>query len=65
MGDKGHGFVEFEDPEDAKAAMQNMDGSELFGRIIRVNVARQSTMDKTKPVWETQADSLISSTAAE
>jgi len=37
---RGFGFVEFEDEQDAEAAIGNMDGAELFGRGIRVNFAR-------------------------
>ena len=37
---RGFGFVEFEDEGDAAAAIENMEGAELFGRTIRVNVAR-------------------------
>ncbi|KAG0646257.1 Peptidyl-prolyl cis-trans isomerase E [Hyphodiscus hymeniophilus] len=37
---RGFGYVEFEDPEDTKAAIDNMDQSELFGKVIRVNAAK-------------------------
>jgi len=37
---KGFGYVEFEDPEDAKDAIDNMDQSELFGKVIKVSAAR-------------------------
>ncbi len=37
---RGFGFVEFEEEADAIAAIDNMEGAELFGRTIRVNVAR-------------------------
>ncbi|KAF9971352.1 hypothetical protein BGZ73_005723 [Actinomortierella ambigua] len=37
---RGFGFVEFEHPEDAKAAQDNMHLSELFGKTIKVNLAR-------------------------
>jgi peptidyl-prolyl isomerase E (cyclophilin E) len=37
---RGFGFVEFEEEGDAAAAIDNMEGAELFGRTIRVNVAR-------------------------
>ena len=33
---RGFGYVEFEDEEDAKEAMYNMDQSEIFGRVIKV-----------------------------
>jgi RNA recognition motif-containing protein len=32
--------VEFEDPEDTKDAIDNMDQSELFGRVIKVSAAK-------------------------
>ncbi|KAF9165138.1 hypothetical protein DFQ26_000582 [Actinomortierella ambigua] len=37
---RGFGFIEFEHPEDAKAAQDNMHLSELFGKTIKVNLAR-------------------------
>jgi len=37
---RGFGFVTFEQREDAKAAIENMNNSELYGRVLRVNVAK-------------------------
>lgn len=37
---RGFAYVEFEDPEDTKAAIDNMDGSELFGKVLKVNAAK-------------------------
>jgi RNA recognition motif-containing protein len=37
---KGFGFVEFENDDDAKAAVKALDGSDLEGRRIIVNEAR-------------------------
>jgi RNA recognition motif-containing protein len=37
---RGFGYVEFEDPEDTKEAIDNMDQSELFGKVIKVNAAK-------------------------
>lgn len=37
---RGFGYVEFEDPEDVKDAIDNMDQSELFGKVIKVNPAK-------------------------
>ena len=50
---RGFGFVEFELPEDAAAAIDNMNESELFGRTIRVNFARppKASEQSTRPVW--------------
>jgi peptidyl-prolyl isomerase E (cyclophilin E) len=37
---KGFGFVLFQEEGDAEAAIENMEGAELFGHTIRVNFAR-------------------------
>ena len=37
---RGFGFVEFEEEEDAAAAIENMDDAELLGRVLKVNVAK-------------------------
>lgn len=37
---RGFGYIEFEVPEDAKEAIDNMDGSELFGRTVKVAAAK-------------------------
>lgn len=37
---RGFGYVEFEFPQDAKEAIDNMDGSELYGRTIKVAAAK-------------------------
>ena len=37
---RGFGYVEFELPEDAQEAMDNMDQSELYGRVIKVAPAK-------------------------
>lgn len=37
---RGFGYVEFDLPQDAKEAMDNMDGSELYGRTIKVAPAK-------------------------
>ena len=38
---KGFGFVQFIEDEDAEAAIDNMNENELFGRTLRVNLARE------------------------
>ncbi|CAL8070953.1 unnamed protein product [Orchesella dallaii] len=50
---RGFAFVEFESNEDAAAAIDNMNDSELFGRTIRVNLARPMKVKDftTRPVW--------------
>jgi RNA recognition motif-containing protein len=37
---RGFGYVEFELPQDAKEAIDNMDQSELYGRVIKVAAAK-------------------------
>lgn len=37
---RGFGYVEFDLPQDAKEAIDNMDGSELYGRTIKVAPAK-------------------------
>ena len=50
---RGFAFIEFEDARDADEARFNMNGAELFGRVLRVNVARAMShkLGSTKPVW--------------
>ena len=50
---RGFGFVEYESVEDAAAAIDNMSESELYGRTIRVSVARPMKINlrSHKPVW--------------
>ncbi len=38
---KGFGFVTFKNPEDAQKAVEVLDGQELDGRSIRVNLAHE------------------------
>lgn len=37
---RGFGYIEYEDPEDTFDAINNMDQSELFGKVIKVNAAK-------------------------
>ncbi|XP_065843375.1 peptidyl-prolyl cis-trans isomerase-like [Oscarella lobularis] len=50
---RGFAFVEFESAEDAAAAQDNMHESELYGRTIRVNVAKPDRVREgnDQPVW--------------
>mmetsp|Transcript_63572 Transcript_63572/g.113126 ORF Transcript_63572/g.113126 Transcript_63572/m.113126 type:complete len:125 (-) Transcript_63572:54-428(-) len=52
---RGFGFVEFLEIEDAEAAMDNMHHAELFGRTLRVNLARaqnnKPTTESNRPIW--------------
>jgi len=55
---RGFGYVEFEDANDAKEAISNMDQSELFGRVIKVSMAKGERREEkagqgsTVAVWE-------------
>jgi len=46
-------FVEFELPEDAAAAIDNLDCSEIYGRTIHVNFARPPKVSERsqRPIW--------------
>lgn len=52
---RGFAFIEFEQDEDAKAAIDNINESELFGRTIKCNIARPMFAKKEglshRPVW--------------
>ena len=51
---KGFAFVEFEESEDAAEAIYNLDGSELMGRTLTVNLARaagQVKLGSKQAVW--------------
>eukprot|EP01071_Lankesteria_metandrocarpae_P014853 Lankesteria_metandrocarpae@DN9082_c0_g1_i1.p1 len=51
---RGFGFVEFEEEADAKHAVDNMNQSEVFGRVITVNQARSSgrrITESSRPAW--------------
>ncbi|CAH1108904.1 unnamed protein product [Psylliodes chrysocephalus] len=50
---RGFAFIEFESAEDAAAAIDNMNDSELFGRTVRVNLAKPQKIKEgsTRPVW--------------
>jgi peptidyl-prolyl isomerase E (cyclophilin E) len=37
---RGFGYVEYEEVDDAKAAMDNLNLNEIMGRVIKVNWAR-------------------------
>lgn len=41
---RGFAFVEYDQPDDAADAMDNMNGAELFGRVLRVNYAQPMQM---------------------
>ena len=56
---RGFGYIEFESPADAKEAIENMDQSELFGRIIKVAQAKPQKdtsegLGSKTAVWESE-----------
>jgi len=50
---RGFAFIEFELAEDASAAIDNMNDGEMFGRQLRVNLAKpmRSKEGGNRPVW--------------
>ncbi|KAF3069572.1 hypothetical protein V8C40DRAFT_235012 [Trichoderma camerunense] len=57
---KGFAYVEFEDSADAKEAIDNMDQSEFFGRVIKVSQARapksaDEGLGSKKAIWEQES----------
>jgi RNA recognition motif-containing protein len=54
---RGFGYVEFDLPQDATEAIDNMDGSELFGRTIKVAAAKPQKdsnegLGSKNAIWE-------------
>jgi len=50
---RGFGFVEYEEAEDAKQAEDNMDDSAMYGRVLRVKVAKPNAIQQ-QSVWGQQ-----------
>jgi len=50
---RGFAFIEFESAEDAGYAIDNMNDSEIFGKTIRVNIAKPIKLKEgsARPVW--------------
>lgn len=67
---RGFGFVEFEEKEDAAAAIDNMHNAEIYGRVLKVNYAQPMKIkggDKGwshQPVWA-DADEYLAEQQAE
>ena len=54
---RGFGYIEFDAPGDAREAINNMDQSELFGRVIKVAPAKAQKdsnegLGSKTAVWE-------------
>ena len=45
---RGFGFVEMETEEEAQTAIENLDGKEVDGRAVRVNIARERTSGRSE-----------------
>lgn len=50
---KGFAFIEYQMPEDAADAIDNMDNAEILGKTIRVNLAKPVKYKdiNNKPIW--------------
>lgn len=50
---KGFAFIEYQLPEDAADAIDNMDNGEILGKTIRVNIAKPTKFreNTNQPVW--------------
>lgn len=60
---RGFGYVEFDLPQDAKEAIDNMDGSELYGRTIKVAAAKPQKdtnegLGSKTAIWEQVREAL-------
>ena len=51
---RSFGFVTFLEKEDANAAMDNMDGAELYGRVLTVNYALPERIKGGEQGWAAQ-----------
>ena len=57
---KGFGFVEFETEEDCAAALENMHGAELYGKVLRCNIAKPMANKNVSGMAVWTADDWIS-----
>ena len=50
---RGFAFIEYESAQDASFAIDNMNDSEIFGKTIRVNIAKPIKLKEgsARPVW--------------
>jgi peptidyl-prolyl isomerase E (cyclophilin E) len=53
--DRSFGFVEYEEKDDAAAAIDNMHNAELFGRVLKVNYAQPMKIKGGDKGWSHQA----------
>jgi peptidyl-prolyl isomerase E (cyclophilin E) len=45
---RGFAFIEFEDPEDAAHALDNMNNAEFYNRVLKINYAKPQAVSKNK-----------------
>eukprot|EP00967_Tisochrysis_lutea_P005123 scaffold6079_cov31-Tisochrysis_lutea.AAC.2 len=64
---KGFAFLQYDERSDAADAIDNMNGAELFGRVLKVNIAKADAASRGshRPIWETQADNFFASEQGE
>ena len=62
---RGFAFVQYEEQGDAADAIDNMDNAELYGRVLKVNIAKPDAMrgSSHRPVWESDADAFFNKPA--
>jgi RNA recognition motif-containing protein len=54
-GHRGFAFVDFEESVDAEAAIENMNGAELYGKFIKCTIAKSSTkLQPGQAIWATE-----------
>lgn len=63
-GHRGFAYVEYEDADDAKEAIDNMDKSEFFGRSIKVTAAKppktsNEGLGSKKALWNQVSPSMV------
>ena len=47
---RGFAFVEYESPEDATAALENMNNGELLGSVLNVNYSKEIQMEMKEAI---------------
>jgi len=49
---RGFAFIEFEEGEDAFQAMDNLNKSEFYGRVLSISIAKPDAVAKNRAVWD-------------
>lgn len=52
---RGFGFIQYDAPEDAEDAIDNMNNAELYGRVLRVNFAQPTKIKGGDKGWASTA----------